>query len=140
MYTVYRIFNKTTNEYYIGYSSKTINEVLKRKLIKYHKNIWNPTFILFEQGDYISIEKLCNFEHQGACVDFIKMYNHYHAECVNSPRLVNATNDASSSYRNSEVTLGELALLLTSLPRVTSHSFCMAIRSPSREPRWLPTV
>ena len=62
MYIVYRIFNKTTNEYYIGYSSKTINEVLKRKLIKYHKNIWNPTFILFEQGDYISIEKLCNFE------------------------------------------------------------------------------
>ena len=55
MYIVYRIFNKTTNEYYIGYSSKTINEVLKRKLIKYHKNIWNPTFILFEQRDYISI-------------------------------------------------------------------------------------
>jgi hypothetical protein len=83
MYIVYRIFNKTTNEYYIGYSSKTINEVLKRKLIKYHKNIWNPTFILFQQGDYISIEKLCNFEHQGACVDFIKIYNHYHAGCVN---------------------------------------------------------
>jgi hypothetical protein len=32
---------------------------------------------------YISIEKLCNFEHQGACVDFIKIYNHYHAGCVN---------------------------------------------------------
>ena len=86
MYIVYRIFNKTTNEYYISYSNKSLPEILNKKLYEYLTNKrWHVCFLLFrEDYENLGIEKLTTFfECQQSCISFIKIYEYYNGGCIN---------------------------------------------------------
>ena len=83
MFIVYKFTNPMTNQYYINYTSKELSQVLHKKLTQFVKNKeWQPYFIIFE-NDTMHVEKLCTFTHQHACKEFIKLYEHYNALCVN---------------------------------------------------------
>ena len=83
MFIVYKFCNPTTGEYYINFTSKELSEVLKKKLSLFLKaKEWAPYFVLFDE-DTINVEKLCTFEYQNSCLDFIRLYKHYNAGCIN---------------------------------------------------------
>ena len=83
MFIVYKFCNPTTGEYYINFTSKELSEVLKKKLSLFLKaKEWEPYYVLFDE-DTINTEKLCTFEYQNSCLDFIRLYKHYNAGCIN---------------------------------------------------------
>lgn len=86
MFTVYRIYNIETNDYYISYSPKDIIDILYNKIKEYkkvYKRSWSPYFLLFKDNNDIAIESLIKCNSEKACLEFINIYTHFNGACVN---------------------------------------------------------